>query len=296
MQTLIPMDDFGVFVDKQDMVRVDSRFVAQFFEKRHDLVLRDIRNLDCSENFRLLNFEESTYINEQGHKQPCYVMTRDGFVFLAMGYRGQRAAQFKELYIRRFNEMEAFIKTLVSARQEFPLLTENIRLLKDDPKPYHFSNECDMLNRIVLGMTAKQFRIQHGIEKKTSIRPYLTQEQQYEDQVSENMRKGDTRDEAETAAARVAAPPGTSDHQTGLGADIVDQYYSSLSVDTVNVRFLTWLADNCADYGFVIRYPSDKVSITGRNEPWHVRYVGDAAARFMTEHNLCLEEFVALYQ
>ena len=107
---------------------------------------------------------------------------------------------------------------------------------------------------------------------------------------------GDTRDEAETAAARVAAPPGTSDHQTGLGADIVDQYYSSLSVDTVNARFLSWLADNCADYGFVIRYPSDKVSITGRNEPWHVRYVGDAAARFMTEHNLCLEEFVALYQ
>ena len=129
-----------------------------------------------------------------------------------------------------------------------------------------------------------------------AYRPYLTQKQQYEDQVSENMRKGDTRDEAETAAARVAAPPGTSDHQTGLGADIVDQYYSSLSADTVNARFLTWLADNCADYGFVIRYPSDKVSITGRNEPWHVRYVGDAAAQFMTEHNLCLEEFVALYQ
>ena len=42
-------------------------------------------------------------------------------------------------------------------------------------------------------------------------------------------------------------------------------------MDTVNARFLTWLADNCADYGFVIRYPSDKVSITGRNEPWHVR-------------------------
>ena len=67
-------------------------------------------------------------------------------------------------------------------------------------------------------------------------------------------------------------------------------------MDTVNARFLTWLADNCADYGFVIRYPSDKVSITGRNEPWHVRYVGETAAKFMTEHNLCLEEFAALYQ
>ena len=81
-----------------------------------------------------------------------------------------------------------------------------------------------------------------------------------------------------------------------LGADVVDQYYDSLSVDKVNARFLSWLADNCADYGFVIRYPSDKVSITGRNEPWHVRYVGETAAKFMTEHNLCLEEFVALYQ
>lgn len=77
---------------------------------------------------------------------------------------------------------------------------------------------------------------------------------------------------------------------------MVDQYYDSLSVDKVNARFLSWLADNCADYGFVIRYPSDKVSITGRNEPWHVRYVGETAAKFMTEHNLCLEEFVALYQ
>lgn len=177
MKPLIPMDDYGVFVDKHDTARVDSRYVAQFFEKEHKNVIRDIRELDCSENFRLLNFEQSSYINEQGKKQPCYIMTRDGFVFLAMGYRGKKAAQFKELYIRRFNEMEAFIKTLVSARQEFPLLTENIRLLKENPKPYHFSNECDMLNRIVLGMTAKQFRIAHDIEGKKSIRPYLTQEQ-----------------------------------------------------------------------------------------------------------------------
>ena len=174
MQTLIPMDDFGVFVDKHDTARVDSRFVARLFEKDHRHVLRDIENLDCSEKFRQSNFGLSSYISEQNKKLPCYVMTRDGFVFLAMGYRGKKAAQFKELYIRRFNEMEAFIKTLVSARQEFPLLTENIRLLNDDPKPYHFSNECDMLYRIVLGMTAKQFRVLHGFEKKNSIRPYLT--------------------------------------------------------------------------------------------------------------------------
>lgn len=177
MKELIPKDSYGIFVDSKDTARVDSRFVAQFFDKRHDDVLKSIRNLDCSDEFRLRNFAESSYKNEQGKRQPCYAMTKDGFTFLVMGYRGKKAARFKEMYIRRFNEMEQYIKTLVSARKEFPLLTENIKLLHEDPKPYHFSNECDMLNRLVLGMSAKQFRQEHNIEKNGSIRPYLTDEQ-----------------------------------------------------------------------------------------------------------------------
>ena len=177
MQTIVPIDNYGIFVDKQATVRVDSRYVAQFFEKRHDLVLRDIRSLDCSDEFRLLNFAESNYLNEQGHRQPCYTMTRDGFVFLVMGYRGKKAARFKEMYIKRFNDMEIFIKSLVSTRQQFPKLTEQIRLTIPDASPYHYSNECDMLNRIVLGMTAKQFRKKNGVEKGQSIRPYLSQDQ-----------------------------------------------------------------------------------------------------------------------
>ena len=177
MKQLIPMDDYGLFADGHDTARVDSRYVAQFFGKRHDHVIRDIRNLDCSEEFRLLNFGESYYKNEQGKRQPCYTMTRDGFVFLVMGYRGKKAAQFKELYIKRFNDMEKHIERLVTARHDFPILTEQIKLIHDDPKAYHFSNECDMINRLVTGMSAKQFRDAHGIEKGQSIRPYLTPEQ-----------------------------------------------------------------------------------------------------------------------
>lgn len=177
MKEIIPKDDYGVFVDNHDVTLVDSRYVAQYFAKEHKNVIRDIRELDCSEEFRRLNFEPSSYKNEQGKKQPCYYMTRDGFVFLAMGYRGKKAAKFKELYIRRFNEMERFIRTLVLTRKEFPLLTENIKLLHDHPKPYHFSNECDMINRIVTGMSAKQFRQAKGIEKGKSIRPYLNDAQ-----------------------------------------------------------------------------------------------------------------------
>lgn len=177
MRELIPRDEYGMFVDKYDTARVDSLFVAEFFEKDHNKVLRDIRELDCSDEFRLSNFGQSYYINSQGKKQPCCCMTRDGFVFLVMGYRGKKAAYFKELYIKQFNEMERVIKAVVTARKEFPLLTDNIKLLYDSPKPYHFSNECDMLNRIVIGMSAKQFRLEHGIEKGKSIRPYLTEEQ-----------------------------------------------------------------------------------------------------------------------
>lgn len=171
-----------MFADTNDTARVDSLFVASAFEKNHKEVLRDIRRIiaedsGLSDEFRQRNFAPSYYRNKQNKKQPCYYLTRDGFTMLVMGYTGAKAMKFKEMYIKRFNEMEQFIKYLVSARQEFPLLTENIKLLHDNPKPYHFSNECDMLNRIVIGMSAKQFRLANGIEKGKSIRPYLSKEQ-----------------------------------------------------------------------------------------------------------------------
>lgn len=177
MKPLVPMDDYGMFADSHDTARVDSLYVARAFEKEHKNVLRDIKSLECSDEFRLLNFEQSKYVNAQGHQMPCYQMTRDGFVFLVMGYTGKKAAQFKEFYIRRFNEMEAQIKALVNARQQFPKLTKMVKAIHDNPKPYHYSNECDLLNRIVLGMSAKQFRERHGIAKGESIRPYLTEAQ-----------------------------------------------------------------------------------------------------------------------
>lgn len=177
MKQLIPMDEYGVFDDMKDIARANSLRVADVFGKRHDNVLADIRHLDCSENFSLLNYQESTYKDGRGKHQPCVDMTRDGLMFLVMGYHGRKAAAIKEAYIHRFNQMERFIRSLAAARMDFPLLTENIKLLHENPKHYHFSNECDMLNRIVLGMTAKQFRQARGLPDGESIRPYLTQEQ-----------------------------------------------------------------------------------------------------------------------
>lgn len=79
----------------------------RFFTKRHDDVLKKIRNLDCSQEFSARNFAEAEYIDEQGKPRPMYEMTKDGFVFLVMGFTGKKAAQFKEAYIAEFNRMEA---------------------------------------------------------------------------------------------------------------------------------------------------------------------------------------------
>lgn len=182
MKELIPMDDYGVFADTKNLARVNSLFVAKFFEKQHFHVLRDIAKITdtksgLSEEFIKNNFTTDTYKDSTGRKLPCCQMTRDGFTMLVMGYSGAKAMHFKELYIKRFNEMERFIKTLMLTRKEFPLLTEQIRFIHKNPKPYHYSNECDMINRIVIGMTAKKFRELNNIPKGESIRPYLTEEQ-----------------------------------------------------------------------------------------------------------------------
>ena len=88
-----------------------SLALANYFNKRHDNVIAKIDSLDCSSEFRLLNFQETVYDrpNPAGGAPiptPCYLLTRDGFFFVAMGFTGRRAAEFKEAYITAFNAME----------------------------------------------------------------------------------------------------------------------------------------------------------------------------------------------
>ncbi|HHY27181.1 MAG TPA: Rha family transcriptional regulator [Desulfitobacterium dehalogenans] len=159
-----------------------SRQVAEEFNRRHDHILRNIDDLTAptsgvSDEFRLLNFEESTYKDSSGKKNREYLMAKDGFAMVAMELKGKRARQFKETYIQRFNAMEEFIKSLASTKIEFPAFTDAIMLAHEEPKHYHFSNEINMIYRIVLGMDAKAFREANGLEPGTVIKPYLSLEQ-----------------------------------------------------------------------------------------------------------------------
>jgi Rha family phage regulatory protein len=148
--------------------------VAESFEKRHDHVLRDIQNLDCPKDFWLPNFGETKMGDKNGRINKCFMMTKDGFTFLVMGYRGKKAAVFKIAYIRRFNEMEAQIAERDASKDEFRPFTDAIAFSHGEPKSYHYSNECNMINKLILGQTAKQFKESRGLVDVESIRPYLT--------------------------------------------------------------------------------------------------------------------------
>lgn len=100
------MESFGLQVINNKVV-TSSRNVAEVFEKRHDNVIQATRALECGNEFRLLNFQESSYVNEQNREMPEYLITRDGFTLLAMGFNGKKAMDFKVKYIQAFNEMEA---------------------------------------------------------------------------------------------------------------------------------------------------------------------------------------------
>lgn len=96
-------------------------------------------------------------------------------------------------------------------------------------------------------------------------------------------------------ADKIAARPGASEHQSGLALDIFSKNNSNRKTfqDTEEAK---WLKDNAYKYGFILRYPEDKVNITGYDyESWHYRYVGKEIASYIHNKNIVFEEYYAFY-
>lgn len=123
-----------------------SLTVAEVFGKEHRVITRAIQTLDCSEEFGRSNFVQSKYLNKQNKLQPYYEMTKDGFTFLAMGFTGAKAAEFKERYIAAFNAMEKRLSThpkvpqsfaealLLAANQQKQIEEQQLQIEQDAPK------------------------------------------------------------------------------------------------------------------------------------------------------------------
>ena len=129
----------------------------------------------------------------------------------------------------------------------------------------------------------------------SSYRGRDTQVRLYEAEVQNWLDRGCRREVAEAQAAMWVARPDTSEHQTGLAVDIVDLSYQLLNGGQENTPVQQWLMANCAEYGFILRYPTDKSALTGVGyEPWHYRYVGVEAAAEIMSKGLCLEEYLGI--
>lgn len=138
--------------------------------------------------------------------------------------------------------------------------------------------------------------------KKAGLRPvvcsgFRTMEKQnslFQDYIKGKVRGGWSYHDAFYKAKTRIALPGTSEHQTGLAVDIVGKGHQSLDDAQADTKEAKWLAENSADYGFVLRYPKEKTIVTGIDyESWHFRYVGKEAAAYLTEKGLTLEEIVS---
>ncbi len=128
---------------------------------------------------------------------------------------------------------------------------------------------------------------------RSAYRSSAQQKELFEAKVDEFLAKGQSREEAEENAATIIALPGTSEHELGLALDIVDSRYGVLSAAQENTGTQMWLMEHCWEYGFILRYPTDKGGITGIiYEPWHYRFVGKQAAKIIHSQNLCLEEYL----
>ena len=153
-----------------------------------------------------------------------------------------------------------------------------------------------MVNECNAAMKAKYAGTGKTIPECFIISTYRSHSQQtanYQRMVQKYLDQGYGQAEAEKIAATIVAIPGTSEHQLGLAADIIDTQSWNLNSVQETLEAQQWLMANCWHYGFILRYPNGTTEVTGIiYEPWHYRYVGQELAKEITDSGLTLEQYL----
>lgn len=185
---------------------------------------------------------------------------------------------------------------------EYITLANRDHLLESDYKPRDLENtrvqravHTDTMqlrkaaNEALSQMFAAAKEAGYTLYLKSAYRAYSTQKYMYNERL-DKLGKDDG----------LVSYPGASDHQTGLGVDVLN--YEWTLKDGMNYRFAAtaeakWMYEHCQEFGFILRYMEDKEEITKiKFEPWHFRYVGPEAARYIMDNHLSLEEFTEEWQ
>ncbi len=123
----------AVFIQDQQ-IKTDSLKVAEAFGKRHTNILRAIENLDSTKSFNELNFERVEYMDAKGESRPMYEMTKDGWMFLVMGFTGEKAAQIKIAFINAFNAMAVLLQNQQLIEQQGISVGSKVQLKSGSPE------------------------------------------------------------------------------------------------------------------------------------------------------------------
>lgn len=174
----------------EEQLVADSRQIAEHFEKRHDNVLRDIEGLKAD----LPKFEEmfmvSVLPDSYGRNQKVYLMNRDGFSLLVMGFTGKKALEWKLKYIDAFNKMEDTLKRILNERHRAELergkgiisrhiLTDTIKLKIADSanKKFVYPNYTKLIYKVLFGKTMAEMREFYKPEGRESVRDHMSPEE-----------------------------------------------------------------------------------------------------------------------
>lgn len=172
-------------MNKEEVTVVTSLDVAETFEKNHRDVMESIRNIGeaiSTAEFSALFYLDS-YKASNGKTNPMYLMTRDGFTLLAMGYNGDKAMKFKLAYIKQFNEME---KVLIGKQKEREkgiavrqALTNALQQSQENERMHGhaYSTYTNIVYKAVFGKDAKRLREEYGISKKDNLRECFSEEE-----------------------------------------------------------------------------------------------------------------------
>lgn len=192
-------------------------------------------------------------------------------------------------------------ENLLLANKRHPLGESFLPKLTALPPDFCWGSEEHQLQNsaaIALSAMMKEMR-QAGVEDvyvTSSYRSYAQQTYLFDKYVADHMAQGMTPEQAEAEAATYSAKPGQSEHQTGLCVDFsTNSINGALTNEFEQTAASAWLLENAYKFGFILRYPEEKVDLTEYSyESWHYRFVGREAATEIFFESMCLEEYLGV--
>lgn len=148
-----------------------------------------------------------------------------------------------------------------------------------------------------LSMQAAAAKDGVDVRMQSGYRSVSYQKKLYDNKTQYYRDKGLSEAAAREKAATIVNPPGCSEHNCGLAADLNSPEHTALDTGFADTAAFRWLCENAEQYGFILRYPKEAESVTGITyEPWHWRYVGAENAALLNQSGLCLEDAVTVLQ